>query len=337
MDNNKLFIIAEIAQAHDGSLGIAYSYIKALSGTGVDSVKFQMHIAKAESSIHEPFRVKFSYEDATRYDYWKRMEFTPEQWKGLKKYCEENGMEFIASPFSNAAVDLLENLGVKRFKIGSGEVSNLLMINKIASIKKPVILSSGMSTFDELDRAVEVLKSYGCNYSILQCTTAYPTHAEEWGLNLIHELKEKYCVPVGFSDHSGEIYPCLAATALGADILEFHVTFDKRMFGPDSNASLTIDQVKQLVSGVRQIEKGLKNPISKNGTKKFTELKNIFEKSLAVNKEVQAGEVITFKILEAKKPKGAGISASEYQSIIGKTFKHNLEQWSFIKSEDINE
>ena len=117
-------IIAEIAQAHDGSLGTAHAYIDALAATGVDAIKFQTHIAEAESSIHEPFRVKFSKQDATRMAYWKRMEFTIEQWHGIKAHCDEVGLEFISSPFSNAAVDLLERVGVQRYKIGSGEVSN---------------------------------------------------------------------------------------------------------------------------------------------------------------------------------------------------------------------
>ncbi|WP_311196036.1 N-acetylneuraminate synthase family protein [Antarcticibacterium sp. 1MA-6-2] len=129
-----MFIIAEIAQAHDGFLGIAHSYIDALSKTGVDAVKFQVHIAEAESSIHEPFRVKFSTQDKSRFDYWKRMEFSVEQWQELRTHCDEAGVEFMASPFSNAAVDLLEKLEVKRYKIGSGEVNNFLMLEKIANI-----------------------------------------------------------------------------------------------------------------------------------------------------------------------------------------------------------
>ena len=129
-------IIAEIGQAHEGSLGIAHSYIDALFDAGVTAIKWQIHIAEAESSIHEPFRVKFSYEDKTRFDYWKRMEFTPEQWNGLKKHCETKGLEFISSPFSNAAVELVEKIGVKRYKVGSGEVSNFLMLEQIAKTGK---------------------------------------------------------------------------------------------------------------------------------------------------------------------------------------------------------
>src|SRR5690554_4356804 len=145
-----MYIIAEIAQAHDGKLELAHSYIEALSKTGVDAVKFQVHIAEAESSIHEPFRIKFS-EDKTRFDYWKRVEFTLKDWKELKDHCDEAGVEFLASPFSNAAVDLLEQVGVKRYKIGSGEVTNFLMLEKIARTGKPVFLSTGMSSFEELN------------------------------------------------------------------------------------------------------------------------------------------------------------------------------------------
>src|SRR5680860_1461228 len=169
-----MLVIAEIAQAHEGSIILAHSYIEALSKTGVDAVKFQVHIAEAESSIHEPFRVKFS-NDKSRYDYWKRMQFSLEEWKSLKERCEQLNLEFIASPFSNAAVDLLEEVGVKRYKIGSGEVNNFLLLEKIANTGKPLILSSGMSSYLELDKTVKFLEDRDVEYSILQCTTAYPT------------------------------------------------------------------------------------------------------------------------------------------------------------------
>ena len=329
-------IIAEIAQAHEGSLGILHSYIDALAQTGVDAIKFQTHIAHAESSEHEPFRVKFSYEDDTRYDYWKRMEFTLEQWKGIKAHCDEVGVAFLSSPFSNAAVDLLEEVGVSAYKIGSGEVTNLLMLEKIARTGKPVILSSGMSSFDELDVSVQFLKEKDIDVSILQCTTAYPTKPEEWGLNVIDALKTRYEVPVGFSDHSGDIFACLAAVSLGAEILEFHAVFDKRMFGPDAKASLTIDEIAHLVKGVRSIEGALSHPVDKQDNIRFGTLKSIFEKSLAVNKDLEAGHVLTFDDLEAKKPKGFGIDASAWQQAIGKTLKTDKTAWDFLTKEDID-
>jgi N-acetylneuraminate synthase len=329
-------IIAEIGQAHEGSLGIAHSYIDALAGTGVDTVKFQTHIADAESSEFEPFRVKFSYEDDTRLDYWRRMEFTPEQWAGLKSHCEEKGMEFISSPFSNAAVELLEKLGVGKYKIGSGEVSNFLMLEKIAKTGKHIILSSGMSSFRELDASVTFLRSKNAPMSILQCTTAYPTQPKEWGLNVIGELKERYDVPVGFSDHSGDLYACLAATALGAELLEFHVVFDKRMFGPDAKSSLTIDETKKLVDGVRQIQTSLAAPTNKNDNSKFKGLKSIFEKSLAVNQDLPQGHTIQLEDLEAKKPKGHGIEAKDYLQVIGKPLAKDLSSGSFLNPDDLH-
>ena len=327
--------IAEIAQAHDGSLGILHSYIDALADTGVDVVKFQTHIAAAESSEFEPFRVNFSYQDHSRFDYWKRMEFSQKEWEEIKAHCEDVGLEFMSSPFSNAAVDLLESLGVSRYKIGSGEVSNLLLLDKLASTGKPLILSSGMSSYPELDQAVSFLQTRGSELFLMQCTTAYPTTPSQWGLNVIGEMRSRYHLPVGYSDHSGEIYACLAATALGAEMLEFHVVFDQRMFGPDAKASLSVDQVDALLQGVKKISAALQTPIDKSETTSFRDLKNIFEKSLAVNKDLPTGSVLELKDLEAKKPLGMGIPASHYQAIIGKKLTRDMQQWDFIATDDL--
>ncbi|HPM30064.1 MAG TPA: N-acetylneuraminate synthase family protein [Chryseolinea sp.] len=333
--NNSIFLIAEIAQAHDGSLGIAHSYIDALASTGVDAIKFQTHIAQAESSIHEPFRIKFSYEDNTRFDYWKRMEFTPEQWQGLKEHCDKVGLEFMSSPFSIAAVELLENLGVKRYKIGSGEVTNLLLLEKIASTRKPVILSSGMSSMAELTTAYNLLHSFGCPVTIMQCTTAYPTQPNQWGLNVIQELRDHFHLPIGFSDHSGNIYAPLSAAALGASAIEFHAVFDKKMFGPDALASLTINQIELLVKGIREIEQALAHPILKDDNAADSDVKIMFGKSLAVNKALQKGHQIKLDDLESKKPAKQGINASDFKEVIGKKISRDLAAYSFLKHEDL--
>ncbi len=336
MSKGKVFIIAEIGQAHDGSLGILHSYIDALAETGIDAIKFQTHIAEAESSQHEPFRVNFSYEDKTRYDYWDRMGFTKEQWQGIKKHCDEVGLEFMSSPFSQAAVDLLEEVGVKRYKIGSGEVTNYLMLEKIAKTNKPIILSSGMSSFQEIDDAVAFIQTFGNDLSIVQCTTSYPTPYDRLGLNVITELKEKYPkLKIGLSEHTGSIYAGIAATAIGAELLEFHAVFDRRIFGPDAKSSMTIDEIKQLVEGVRNIEASLANPINKSDNSQYTDLKKIFEKSLAINKDVKKGHTIRFDDLEAKKPKGYGIDASQFRNVIGKKLKSDKSQYDFIKTEDL--
>jgi len=309
---------------------LAHSFIEALSKTGVGAVKFQVHIAEAESSIQEPFRVKLATQDKTRFDYWKRMEFTLQQWKELKKHCDEAGVEFLASPFSNVAVDLLEEVGVKRYKIGSGEVNNFLLLEKIARTEKPVILSSGMSSFEELGHTVAFLKKRKVDISILQCTTAYPTKPENYGLNVIGELKERYGVPVGYSDHSAKIETCIAAAALGAEILEFHAIFSRNSLGPDASSSLEMEEITQLVKAVRKIETALQHPVDKSDNSKFAGLKNIFEKSLSVNKDLKAGHVLRFEDLEAKKPKGFGMEASRFEEVIGMVLKKDMKQWEFL-------
>jgi N-acetylneuraminate synthase len=328
-------IIAEIAQAHDGSLGSAHAYIEALASTGVDAVKFQTHLAHAESSVHEPFRVLFSKQDATRMDYWRRMEFTLQQWKGLKQHCDDVGLEFLSSPFSNAAVDLLEEVGVHRYKLGSGEIGNSLLLRKVAQTGKPLLLSSGMSDFDELEHAVSFLEPYGNHVSVLQCTTAYPTIPEQWGLNILSELRSRFQLPIGFSDHSGDIYACLAAAALGAELFEFHVVFDKRQFGPDTPASITIDQTKQLVVGIKQIQTALAHPVDKTNNSSFSELIQIFGKSLAINKDLPKDHVLCFEDLEAKKPKGIGIDAVFFPTVIGRKLRHSMAQWNFLNEDDL--
>ena len=328
-------IIAEIAQAHDGSLGILHSYIDAVAKAGVNTVKFQMHIADAESSTFEPFRVNFSYVDKTRFDYWKRMEFSMDQWQEIINHCDEKKINFLCSPFSIEALNILEKLGVKRYKIASGEIQNKLMLSKIASTNKPVLISSGMSNYQELDSAIDLLKNHSAHLSVFQCTTAYPTPPEQVGLNVIKELKTRYNLPVGLSDHSGEIYPSLAAVSLGASLIEVHAVFDKELFGPDAKSSLTMSQLSQLVDGIRFLDRAIQNPVNKNDIEKYAANKIIFGKSLALNIDVQAGEYVLLDQLESKKPGDKGISAADYQNILGKRYRNSLKKGEFINYSDI--
>ena len=169
----------------------------------------------------------------------------------------------------------------------------------------------------------------------MQCTTAYPTKPEQYGLNVISELKERYNVPVGFSDHSSKIATGIVAVALGAEILEFHVVFHRSLFGPDAVASLTLEETKQLVEAVNEISLAQNYPIDKNKNESFGELKAIFEKSLAINKDLPLGHSITFDDLESKKPKGFGISAEKFNEVIGKKLKTNKSKWDFLNEEDL--
>ena len=329
-------IIAEIGLSHDGSLGTAHSYIDALANSGTDAIKFQTHIADAESSDFEPFRVNFSKQDETRQQYWKRTEFTIEQWMGLKKHCEDLNIEVISTPSSISAVELLEKLNIARYKVGSGDTTNLLLLKRLGITKKPILLSSGMSSFDELEKAITFIEKFGNPLTLMQCTSKYPTSPKEWGLNIIQELKNRFELPVGFSDHSGTIHACLAAAVMGAEVFEFHVVFDKRQFGPDVSSSIKIDQVKILTDGIKTIQTAMNYPLNKDNIFQFEDLKNMFGKSLSVNKNKKAGEIIEFDDLESKKPSEYGIPAIEFEKVIGKTLNKNLAKWSFLNWEDLD-
>ena len=251
------FVIAEIGQAHDGSLGAAHAYIDAVAKTGVQAIKFQTHIADAESSPDEEFRVDGFPQDSTRYDYWKRMEFTESQWAALAEHASDRGLVFLSTPFSFEAVELLEKLGVPAWKIGSGEIGNLTMLEKIAKTQKPILLSSGMSYWKELDEAISVISGYHGRVGVFQCTTSYPCPPEKLGLNVIQEIGDRYGCPTGLSDHSGTIYPSLVAVVLGANMIEVHTVLSRDSFGPDVSSSVTIEEMKVIVEGIRFNEKSL--------------------------------------------------------------------------------
>jgi N-acetylneuraminate synthase len=314
-------VVAEVGQNHDGSLGAAHAYIDAIARAGADAVKFQTHIAQAESSPDEPWRVRFSRQDETRFDYWKRMEFTEPQWHGLAKHAADRDIAFLSSPFSLEAVDLLERVGVPAWKAGAGEITNLPMLRKMARTGLPVMLSSGLAGWPQLDAAVDCVKSLGAPVAVLQCTTMYPCPPEKLGLNMLGQLRERYQCAIGLSDHSAKIYAGLAAAALGIEVLEVHVTLSKECFGPDVAASLTTAELAQLVQGIRFIEKALANPIEKD--KMAGELENlraIFGKSLVATRDLAAGTQLIESDITAKKP-GSGILVSRFEEFIGRTLK----------------
>ncbi len=331
----RTLVIAEIGQAHDGSLGILNSLIDSVAATGVDAIKFQVHIAEAESSPLEPFRVKFSSVDETRFDYWKRMELTPNQWGEVKNRCESLGVEFLATPFSNAAVDLLEQISVMRYKVGSGDLSNTLLLDKLAQTGKEIILSTGICTYEEIDSAVAFLRERSVPFTLMQCTTKYPTQASDIGLARIKQLQARYDCPVGLSDHSGTVYAGFGAATLGAAVIEVHVTFDKRMFGPDSKASLTVDEFGQLVEGVRFLEQARKDGPDKvlDGDKQALRL--MFGKALAVNRDLPSGYVLQFDDLEGKKPANGGLLVSSLNKVLGRRLVRSKQRWDFIGINDL--
>lgn len=331
----KCQVIAEVAQAHDGSLGTAHAYIDAVAAAGADAVKFQTHIASAESTLAEPWRIKFSRQDATRYDYWKRMEFSEEQWRGLKEHADQLGLAFLSSPFSLEAVELLERVGVAAWKVASGEVSNRPMLERMAETSLPFIISTGMSELNEVDEAVRLVKSRDLSLTVLQCTTAYPCPPERIGLNMLEVFRKRYECAVGLSDHSGTIFPSLAATTLGAAMVEVHVTFSRDSFGPDVPASVTLEELRQLVTGVRFIEKMLANHVHKDKEAAVVApLKSLFSKSIVTRQDLPAGEMLQRTNVTTKKP-GTGIPAHRLNELLGRKLRRALPADAFIREDDL--
>jgi N-acetylneuraminate synthase len=328
-------IVGEVAQAHDGSLGLAHAFIDAIAEAGADAVKFQTHIAEAESTLTEPWRVKFSVQDASRYDYWKRMEFTSAQWSGLKRHADDRGLLFLSSPFSVEAVELLEGVGVSAWKIASGEVNNAPMFDRILKTGLPILLSTGMSTIDEIDSVVERLRSGQAPFGVMQCTSAYPCTPEKIGLNMMQYFRERYGCAVGLSDHSGTIYPGLAAAALGADVLEVHVTLSREMFGPDVPVSVTTGELRQLVEGIRFIELMNANPVNKDEmANELKPMRDLFTKSIVATVDLDAGTILREHHLKLKKP-GLGLPATKMPEIIGTRLRRTIKANEFLRSDDI--
>ena len=329
-------IIAEVAQTHDGSLGTAHAYIDAVARAGAGAVKFQTHIAAAESTRGEPWRVRFSTQDETRYDYWKRIEFTPAQWRELAAHATDRKLSFLSSAFSMQAVEVLADL-VPAWKVGAGEITNLPMIAAMAHTGKPVLLSSGLADWTLLDKAVDTVVRQGAPVAVFQCTTAYPCPPERSGLNVLAVLRQRYGCPVGLSDHSGTIYAGLAAAALGADLLEVHVTFSRECFGPDVPASITTPELSELVRGVDFITRALASPVDKDAmARDLSDLRRIFGKSIVAARELAAGHLLTQSDLAFKKP-GTGLAPEKIDALVSRRLRRNIAADEILSEDDIEE
>jgi N,N'-diacetyllegionaminate synthase len=335
LGSGRCLVIGEVAMSHDGSLGLAHAFIDAIAAAGADAVKFQTHIAAAESTPSEPFRVAFSKQDATRYDYWKRLEFTESEWRGLAEHCWERQVFFISSPFSTEAIDLLERVGQPLWKIASGEVSNTPLLDRVLDTGSPVLLSTGMSPLAETDAAVARITARGRQVGVLQCTTAYPCPPERIGLNLVPVYRERYGCWVGLSDHSGTIYPGLAGVALGLDVLEVHVTLSREMFGPDVVASVTTSELRQLVDGIRFIERMRASPVDKNDSARQTEsLRRLFTRSVVARRALPQGAVLERSDLALKKP-GTGLPPEQLSELVGKKLARAVAADHVLTPDDI--
>ena len=332
--DRRVQIIAEVGSVHDGSLGNAKKLIEVASERGADVVKFQTHIALAETLRSAPAPSYFTGEP--RFEYFERTGFSKDQWQQLKDHCELNHIEFLSSPFSAEAVALLEELGVRRYKIGSGEVTNLPLLEVIAETGKPILLSSGMSTWAELDEAVETVLRKHDRLTLLQCTSEYPCSYDQVGLNVMLEMRDRYKLPVGLSDHTLTGHASVAAVVLGASVIEKHLTFSRKMYGSDARHSLEPDEFADMVQAIRAVETILRSPVDKDAkAAELTEMKTIFEKSVVSAVDIPAGTLLSAGMLAFKKP-GTGIPARRLREIVGRRAVRDVRKDTLLREEDLD-
>lgn len=328
-----VLIVAEVGLMHDGKIEEAHRLIDTAQQCGADAVKFQTHIAEAETLKNAPAPAYFQSE--SRFDYFKRTAFTKAQWQDVKDACAKKKILFLSSAFSNEAVDLLNAVGVSMFKVPSGEVTNLPYLERIAKTGKPVLLSSGMSNWAELDEAVATIRKYNSKLTLFQCTSKYPCPYEHVGLNVIAEMRDRYKAPVGLSDHTLTNFASYAAVALGATVIEKHLVISRSAYGSDAKHSLEPVEFKAMVEGIRAIETMVDHPVDKNDLASFKDMKTIFEKSVVSVRDIPAGAVITSDMIGVKKP-GGGVPPKKWADVIGSRSKRAIPGDSVIQMNDID-
>lgn len=326
-------LIAEVGMNHDGSFGNACRLIDVAATCGADVVKFQTHVAEAETLPDAPCPPYFTEEP--RDHYFRRTAFDLDQWRALKQHAEARGLRFLSSVFSVEAVALLERINVEAYKIPSGEVTNLPLIDEVAKTKRPVFLSSGMSQWAELDAAVETIRRHHHRLTVLQCTSEYPCPPERVGLNVLGQMRQRYHVPVGLSDHTMSNYAAFAAAALGASVIEKHLTLSRLVYGSDAKHSLEPAEFADLVRGVRVIEAMQTAPVNKDDIERFRQMRVVFQKSVVSVTDIPAGATITAEMLAIKKP-GMGLPAHRYGELVGLRAARTIPAHHVLTEEDID-
>lgn len=327
------YIIAEAGVNHNGSLELAKRMVDKAKEAGVDCIKFQTFISKnivTKKADKAEYQKKQTNSGESQLDMLRKLELSFDDFKELKNYCDFIGIEFLSTAFDFESIDFLNSLGMKTWKIPSGEITNLPYLVKIAKTHKPVILSTGMSTLDETGTAIDILKTNGCkDITLLHCTTEYPAPYKDVNLKAMDTLRQKFDVSVGYSDHTRGIEVPIAAVAMGAAVVEKHFTLDRNLEGPDHKASLEPDELKNMVGAIRNIELALGN-----GEKiPFpSELKNITiaRKSIVAKCDIKKGEILNEENIVTKRP-GNGISPMRWFDVLGMPAVKDFEEDELIE------
>jgi N,N'-diacetyllegionaminate synthase len=331
------FIIAEAGVNHNGDVNLAKKLTDVAKDAGADAVKFQTF--KAENVvIKNAEKAEYQKETAgieeSQYDMIKKLELTEEDFGELADYAKEKKILFLSSPFDKESVDLLDGLDVPVFKVGSGEITSFPLLRYIARKRKPIILSTGMSTLGEVEEALNVIRSEGVkDIILLHCVSNYPAKIEDVNLKAMETLKQAFKIPVGFSDHTLGITVPIAAVALGACIIEKHFTLDRDLPGPDHKASLEPNELKEMVQAIRDVEKALGDGV-KRPTKDEEEIKRAARRSIVAKVDIPKGTIIAEDMLDVKRP-GTGIEPKYIDMIVGKKAKENIRKDELVTREMI--
>ena len=318
---SRVFVIAEAGVNHNGDIEIAKQLIDAASEAGADAVKFQTFQADSlvcRTAKKAEYQLETTDRTETQYDMLKKLELTPQMHRELIEHCLKRNIMFLSTPFDLESIKLLSELGMQIYKIPSGEITNLPYLREIAKQQKKIILSTGMSSMDEVKAAVNVLKNNGTEeLTLLHCNTQYPTPISDVNLLAMVKMREETGLPVGYSDHTQGIEVPIAAAALGAEVIEKHFTLDRKMEGPDHKASLEPQELMQMVVGIRKIESALGSKIKQVSESEMTNVA-IVRKSIVAAANIKRGEKYTEKNLTTKRP-ATGISPMLWDEVIGKT------------------
>jgi len=327
-DNEPCFIVAEAGVNHNGDIEIAQRLIDAAVEAGADAIKFQTFNADLLVTPHAQkarYQKKSTSTSESQYQMIKRLELPQHTFKKLSDYANMRKILFFSSPFDMKSVDILERIEVPLYKIPSGEITNLPLLTYIAKKGKPIILSTGMATFEEIDEAINIIKNEGVeDIILLYCVTSYPAKMESLDLNVISSLRNRYHLPVGFSDHTTGNVAAIAARTLNACVIEKHFTLDRKMSGPDHQASIDPKGLKKLVMAIRGIESALGNGMKKI-SKEESEIKAITRKSLVAAIDISAGTIITEIMIDLKRP-GTGLAPKYKDKIIGKKSNRSIKK-----------
>lgn len=330
---NKIFIIAEAGVNHNGSIEIAKKLVDAAVAAGADAVKFQTFKAEklvCKNAQKAEYQMETTDKAESQFDMLKKLELTIDMHKQLISYCNQKGIMFLSTPFDIDSLEFLVQCGVDIIKIPSGEITNYPYLRAVGRTGKKVIISSGMSTLDEVRDAVKVLKDNGSKeITVLHCNTEYPTPYADVNLKAMLTLRDELKIDAGYSDHTKGIEVPIAAAALGATVIEKHFTLDKEMEGPDHKASLEPNELQEMVKAIRNIEIALGNG-KKSPSESEKKNISIARKSIVAKRVILEGEILSEDNLTAKRP-GTGISPMRWNDIIGQKAKRNFDADELIE------